>query len=56
MRALRTPFDWWVGNVACLRDLVQLAGFPRPRPRRLFRLRARRPIRQWHVVLEAARP
>lgn len=53
MRAARTDFDWWVGNLACLRDWLALAGFRDVRRRRLFRIRARRPMRQWHVALEA---
>ena len=36
--AHRTPFDWWLGNLAYLRRALLLAGFQSVRPRRLFRL------------------
>jgi len=38
LRAHRTPFDWWLGNLAYLRRALLLAGFQSVRPRRLFRL------------------
>ncbi len=38
LRAHRTLFDWWLGNIAYLRRVLLLAGFESIRPRRLFRL------------------
>jgi hypothetical protein len=56
MRAGRTLFDWWVGNIACLRAWLGLAGFGEVRRRGVFRIRAERSMRQWHVALEATAP
>ena len=54
-QARATDFNWWEGNLRCLEDWLALAGFARPHRRRFFRLRAARPQRRWHVVLEARR-
>jgi SAM-dependent methyltransferase len=57
MRALDTPFNWWEGNLACVRGFLRLAGFTGVTLRRLFRLRtAVPPMRHWYVALEATRP
>jgi tRNA (mo5U34)-methyltransferase len=56
MRAGRTEFDWWVGNVGCLRDWLRIAGFADVRRVALFRIKAVKPMRQWHVALECTRP
>ena len=53
LRAARTPFDWWVPNVACLFAWLEIAGFVEIRRRRVFRLKAVKPIRQWHAAISA---
>jgi len=56
-RAGRTAFDWWVANVACLREWLRLAGFGEARRVATFRVRGTERVGQWQVALEApARP
>jgi SAM-dependent methyltransferase len=56
MRAGETPFNWWEGNLACLRSFLALAGFSEIARRRLFRVpAAASDMRQWHVALQATR-
>ena len=55
LRALEPPFDWWVGNVACLRAWLQLAGFEHSQRRRVFRIKAVKVMRHWAVALVAER-
>jgi tRNA (mo5U34)-methyltransferase len=52
-QAAATDYNWWLPNLACLRDWLRLAGFGDPRRRATFRLRAVRPMRQWYVALES---
>ena len=49
----RTPFNWWVPNLAALRAWLHVAGFARVERRGLHRPPAREGMRQWHVALEA---
>jgi SAM-dependent methyltransferase len=53
LRAHRTPYDWWLGNLAYLRRALLLAGFTSVRPRRLFRLDVIPEKRLPFVALEA---
>jgi tRNA (mo5U34)-methyltransferase len=56
LRAHRTPYDWWLGNLAYLRRVLLLAGFRSVRPRRLFRLDGVPQMRVPFVALEARVP
>jgi SAM-dependent methyltransferase len=56
LRTRWTDFDWWVGNVSCLKEFLRLAGFEEIVRRRLFRVDGVPAMRQWHVALEARRP
>ena len=51
----RTPFNWWVPNLAALRAWLRVAGFTQARVRGLHRPPAREGMRQWHVAVEARR-
>jgi SAM-dependent methyltransferase len=56
LRTRWTEFDWWVGNVSCLREFLRLAGFEDAVRRSVFRARGVPAMRQWHVAIEARRP
>lgn len=56
LRAHRTPFDWWLGNLAYLRQTLLLAGFEHVRLRRLFRLDAIPAMRAPFVAVQARVP
>ncbi len=56
LRAHRTPWDWWLGNLAYLRQALLLAGFERVRVRRLFRLDAIPVMRAPFAALSASVP
>lgn len=55
LEALTTDFNWWVGNIACLRAFLELAGFERPRRRAIFRWKSIPEMRSWGIALEARR-
>jgi len=55
LRAGVTQFDWWVGNRACLRGFLTIAGFEAIQQRALFRLNSIKNMRQWHLALECRR-
>jgi SAM-dependent methyltransferase len=50
-----TRFNWWVGNIACLRSFLAVAGFRQARRLGIFRWKAVSWMRQWAVALEARR-
>ena len=51
-----TDFNWWVGNIACFKSFLAVAGFERARRRGIFRWKAVDYMRQWAVAIEAERP
>jgi tRNA (mo5U34)-methyltransferase len=53
LRAGHTDYDWWVPNMRGHDDLLRLAGFERRRRLKVFRIKAVKTMRQWHVAVEA---
>ncbi|MDQ4040827.1 MAG: class I SAM-dependent methyltransferase [Actinomycetota bacterium] len=53
LRALYTPFDWYVPNRAGRRASLLLAGFTELEQSRPFGVRAVKTMRQWHDAIEA---
>ncbi len=47
---LETPFNWWLGNIAILRDWPRAAGFGRPRLLRVLRPPSVQQMRQPYAV------
>ena len=54
LRAMNTTFDWWVANMACLRDWLRVTGFTDVQRGHVFRLKAaKKDRRTWHATYTA---
>lgn len=54
LQAVASDFNWWRGNLACLKSWLTLAGFGPAERKKIFRLKAVKPMRHWYVALEAS--